>query len=266
MTGFPSTVKACGTIELNSNHLTAIARFKNKVAGDVVIRQVDESNSLLATVFSNLFFVDGTSENMAFRWKIYSKVIQSSESPGDRCKNLMEVFNPSVSNSICSSGDQSTCAMGDMSGKHGNITVATVMGGVVHTFLDTNIAIHGSSSASGRTIVLLNANDEVVDCAPITQVTERKAKAWINQDNVMGWFMFSQKSPFDPTKSEIQLEGLADKAHNYHVHLYPVPERVLESEDVCSNDNVGGHWNPFNVVFASSPAATTGTDDQYEVK
>ena len=66
--------------------------------------------------------------------------------------------------------------------------------------------------------------------------------------------------------TQVDLTNLRSQAGGYHVHSWPVPQRVDKDQSMCSGASVSGHFNPFNVVYdASSPAAGASTEDMYEV-
>ena len=48
------------------------------------------------------------------------------------------------------------------------------------------------------------------------------------------------------------------------MHKYPVPHPG-SSEQKCGGPDVGGHYNPYNVIIGNSPKAGTGSTDEYEI-
>ncbi|KAM4585276.1 uncharacterized protein cusr [Odontesthes bonariensis] len=81
---------------------------------------------------------------------------------------------------------------------------------------------------------------------------------------IKGSFSFHQASPFDVTKIRVQLTNLGRRVGPYHVHQYPVPS---VGSSLCSNDNVGGHWNPFKIDTKdlTYPKVPGSTHDRYEM-
>uniref|UniRef100_A0A8C6NST6 Superoxide dismutase copper/zinc binding domain-containing protein n=1 Tax=Nothobranchius furzeri TaxID=105023 RepID=A0A8C6NST6_NOTFU len=79
--------------------------------------------------------------------------------------------------------------------------------------------------------------------------------AVMNMQGVKGSFIFRQASPFDLTQINVNLTNLQGQVGPYHVHLFPVPS---VRSDLCSNDNVGGHWNPF-AINTTSPLYPNGS-------
>uniref|UniRef100_A0AAQ5Y224 Superoxide dismutase copper/zinc binding domain-containing protein n=1 Tax=Amphiprion ocellaris TaxID=80972 RepID=A0AAQ5Y224_AMPOC len=84
---------------------------------------------------------------------------------------------------------------------------------------------------------------------------------------IMGYFSFRQASPFDVTELRVNLTNLQNRVGPYHVHKFPVPLLGTNSSSLCSNDNVGGHWNPFGLDTSDPtyPKGPGSTHDRYEV-
>uniref|UniRef100_A0A4W4F972 Superoxide dismutase copper/zinc binding domain-containing protein n=1 Tax=Electrophorus electricus TaxID=8005 RepID=A0A4W4F972_ELEEL len=84
---------------------------------------------------------------------------------------------------------------------------------------------------------------------------------------IKGYLTFHQPSPFDLTTVTMNLTGLDRRIGPYHVHLFPTPELRSPPESACSNNNVGGHWNPFGIDTQASvyPPPSNSTHDFYEV-
>ncbi|XP_046899912.1 uncharacterized protein cusr [Hypomesus transpacificus] len=84
---------------------------------------------------------------------------------------------------------------------------------------------------------------------------------------VIGYFSFRQASPFDVTEVRANLSGLQSRVGPYHVHQFPLPQTQSPPQSMCSNDNVGGHWNPFavNTTDPGYPKVPGSTHDRYEV-
>ncbi|MEQ2256100.1 hypothetical protein ILYODFUR_020848, partial [Ilyodon furcidens] len=101
-------------------------------------------------------------------------------------------------------------------------------------------------------------------CAQVYTMSEKEVRAVVNMGGIMGYFNFRQASPFDLTQFSMNLTNLREKVGPYHVHHFPVPS-VRSSQ--CSNDNVGGHWNPFaaNTTSSTYPAGPGSTHDMYEI-
>ena len=79
---------------------------------------------------------------------------------------------------------------------------------------------------------------------------------------VSGRLEFIQDTEMSVTHTLVELAGLEEFAHSYHIHQIPVQPQL---EFACSGDAVGAHFNPWNLDASASPKAGTGTPDQYEV-
>lgn len=104
-------------------------------------------------------------------------------------------------------------------------------------------------------------------CAQIYNVPEKQVSAIVNMRGIRGYFSFYQPSPFHVTEMRVNLINLRSKVSTYHVHQFPVPSLMASQSSMCSNGNVGGHWNPFgrNVSSPEYPNGPDSTHDNYEV-
>lgn len=104
-------------------------------------------------------------------------------------------------------------------------------------------------------------------CAQIYQMLEKKVAAPVNMRGIKGSFSFHQASPFEATEVTVFLTNLRNKVGPYHVHNFPLPSVRSPPSSQCSNDNVGGHFNPFqlNTSDPSYPTDNRETDDRYEI-
>ncbi|XP_078358914.1 uncharacterized protein LOC144643511 isoform X1 [Oculina patagonica] len=259
-----NTTKACALITPTQPMLTAVAYFKAPVAGSVYLRQVDESSD--TTVFANLFFSNDAESQKQFQWQIQASAA---------CDNLGEIFNPdNTEGQNCSQKRQDNCSIGDLTSKHGNITVSMATMSQSKTkaaFTDTNLPLSGANSVIGKSIVLFSSSDPQTPfaCAKIMEVKPKILKSSFKpsvHDGVSGYFKITQRSPFDPSITEIDVTGLKKESQGYHVHNYPMPWQMhYTGSESCAGGNLGGHWNPFGVDVKSSPAPGSGTNDEYEI-
>ena len=264
-----NTAKACALITPAESMKTAVAVFKFPVAGFVYLRQVGENSD--TSVFVDLFFVDNAESASQFSWQINQDVVSDDASdPSLYCKNVGEMFNPKViEDDNCNQTMHDNCAIGDLTSKHGNVSVsvATAMqSSTKMAFTDTNLPLNGGSSVVGESIVLFSDKDAEIPvaCAKIVHLEPKTLEVPFNADDnkgVDGYFKFTQSSPFDPTTTEIKLRGLQNKAEGYHVHAYPSPSyKPIAPSKACEALIAGDHWNPFNIDINTSPAAGTGED------
>ncbi len=104
-------------------------------------------------------------------------------------------------------------------------------------------------------------------CAEIRSVAMKVVSAVVNMQGIKGYFSFHQPSPFDLTSITVNLTNLDRRVGPYHVHEFPLPQMNSPSESSCSNNNLGGHWNPFNVNTQAPgyPPPRGSTHDLFEV-
>ena len=252
------TPRACSLISPDKVMLTAVAVFTMPVAGFVYLRQADERAD--TTIFVNLFHSNDAQSGRRVTWQI-NQASATCGMPGD-------VFNPeNRDKQNCSQLEHEKCQIGDLTSKHGNITVSMATRGQSKTkvaFTDTNLPLTGVKSVIGKTITLFSSDDSMTPfaCAKIMQVKPRVListfKASVH-DGVDGYFKFTQLSPFDPTMTEIRLTGLRKESQGYHIHNYPMPWQMkYTGMESCAGSHLGGHWNPFGVDVKSSPSPGTG--------
>ncbi|TNN57529.1 Cell surface Cu-only superoxide dismutase 5 [Liparis tanakae] len=121
------------------------------------------------------------------------------------------------------------------------------------------------TSSNSRFLILQMGSS--YKCAQIYTVPEKQVRAVMNMGEIKGYFSFRQASPFDLTELRVNLTNLQSRVGPFHVHNFPLPSVRSPSSSRCSNDNVGGHWNPF-AVNTSSPAypkVPGSTHDMYEI-
>lgn len=103
-------------------------------------------------------------------------------------------------------------------------------------------------------------------CAQIYNMPAKQVSAVVNMRGIKGYLLFRQASPFDLTELKVNLNNLQSRVSTFHVHNFPVPSVRMPPSSMCSNDNVGGHWNPFrvNTNDPTYPTMPGSTHDRYE--
>lgn len=262
-------VLICATIEADADYITAYAHMPAELGGKIIFRQQDNSPSADTLVYLDLYFVGDTTPQV-LQWQINSGRVQmdidAKTDIANRCGSTIEhLYNPdSQTGAGCTENTHTSCKIGDLSGKHGNITMAT--NGETKAFYgDLNLPLSGENSIIDKTIVFLT-DSHYYGCANIVQYHRMGAVGKFSNENVSGSIMFSQASPLDPVAISVNIENLISLAGGYHVHKWPVPQQVEESEVMCDNSHVGGHFNPFQVpIDGSYPQPNASTPDKYEV-
>ena len=195
------------------------------------------------------------------------------------CKDFMtsllaNIYDPTSSAAGgCSTSNQKNCAIGDLTSKLGRISFSSNVGhSVRQAYTDSNLPLFGNNNVGNLLMVIIPTDQSIKPtCGKINVYAERSAKAIFSNEGVTGTIEFSQKSPLDPTKTSVNLQGLNGNAGGYHVHLWPVPERAKSSQNnMCAPEYVSGHFNPFIDQVgipgsANYPAAGASTYDMYEV-
>ncbi|XP_046552653.1 LOW QUALITY PROTEIN: uncharacterized protein LOC124262225 [Haliotis rubra] len=243
--------KACGTLVMPSaQYRTASVQFQGSINGEIWFRQAEGMRTELRV---DLFQPASTTTDYA--WKIYSGTVPN-------CKSLTALFDPSSKSAgACSTNNPGACAVGDLTGRLGRVMVGATAGSARKFVHDMYLNLSGDANITGNTLVLLDNANMIVSCGKIMAVTEKQASAVFNKAGVVGSVHFKQASPFELTEISVALSRLARKAGGYHVHLYPVPYQQTASQQLCSQDAVGGHWNPFGMPFPT----TGSTTDRFEV-
>lgn len=261
----------CATIESEEDYITAFAHLPANIGGTMVFRQRAADSSADTTIYYELFHTVESKPSGAFKWQVNGGIvamdINAHTTIQNRCgTSIGELYNPtSSSGSGCATNNHVACKVGDLSGKHGDITL-NADGKTRGFFPDLNLPLSGTNSVVGKTIVFM-MGDSNYACANVVEYPAMSAISHFSNDGVEGFISFSQKSPFDVTTLRVNLENLGSRGGGYHVHNWPVPQKVDQSETVCDPDDVSGHLNPFNldVNNATYPAAGMGTPDQYEI-
>ncbi|XP_022094378.1 uncharacterized protein LOC110981268 [Acanthaster planci] len=256
-------------LDFDTDVVTAVAKFMSPFAGTVTFRQRQDDPSALTSILVDLYDVLGPLEAVSYRWGIHSvEEYNKNMDLEQRCSNTMPaIFNPTGADaSSCQSDEHSTCPIGGLSGKFGDVTVNPVSSSRTRYYIDTNLPLgQDGNSVLGKNLVFADSSGTFIACSPIQVLPSKTVSAEISVSGVNGSLEFRQRSPYDATHISVNLANLQGLAGGYHVHEQPVKGRINKDDLPASNDNVGGHYNPFGVDAGGSPSPGTGTHDQYEV-
>nr|XP_022308320.1 uncharacterized protein LOC111114322 [Crassostrea virginica] len=238
----------CATLESSESHITAIAKFPSSIAGTVILRQASSPENAATSVCVDLFRVMETDNSTVetLGWDLYSSPVPADTTNTElsrRCTNI---------------GNVET----DLTTRHGRLSASLQKGQNVNCFVDLNLNVQ---SAIGKTLAIKSSDGSIVSCGTVRLVMKRNTLTRISRDGVKGVVKMSQDSMYDPTRIEVNITGLQSVGGGYHIHEWPVPQKLETAEAVCDPSHVAGHFNPNNIVVSNFPSAGTGTVDQYEI-
>eukprot|EP00094_Tigriopus_californicus_P005910 TCALIF_05695-PA protein Name:"Similar to sodE Superoxide dismutase [Cu-Zn] 5 (Dictyostelium discoideum)" AED:0.01 eAED:0.01 QI:0/-1/0/1/-1/1/1/0/1143 len=267
----PSKARICATIlpDPNQNPLkVAEARFTSPIAGSVWFTTMSFGDGVETKIFSNLFHTQGT-KSTANDWKIYiSDALDSSlDVNGQSCDFLQTLYDPEHrSGEGCSEDDPGKCREGDLTGKFGQVRVGKTESMFTKAYHnDVDITLPELDGSQALFLVLFDADhqDSFFTCAKLRGIPVRHARAGFMEDGIKGEISFKQMSPFHPTTTLVHLTGLNQSTGGFHVHEYPVPQKMEADNNRCLR--TGGHLNPFKIDKSVSPKPGQGSFDKYEV-
>lgn len=225
--------KVCAVVSRCQTLLTLQARFVDPIAGNVYIRlNTGQTNARLLADLVTIGKVDASQTNIT---------LLGSTSNANSCNVLLGSLDPTTLTNL------------------GVVNVGTPFQPEKSRLDLTSFNIN-----NGFLLIPMGSSYK---CAQIYNVPEKQVSALVNMRGIKGYFSFSQASPFDVTELRVNLTNLQSRVGPYHVHLFPVPSVRSPPSSLCSNDNVGGHWNPFKVNTNDSayPKVPGSTHDRYEV-
>ncbi|CAG5928887.1 unnamed protein product [Menidia menidia] len=222
--------KVCTTVSQGQTLLTQQARFTDSIVGNVYLRL--NQNSTNAWLLADLVTVGQVNISQT------NVTLFGSTSTDSSCANLLENLDPSAL-----------------------VTLGVVKVG--HPLQLQKSRLDLDSLSTTYSFLLLNTGSEY-RCAQMYNISEKQVRAFVNMRGIKGFFHFHQASPFDVTKMTVNLENLGKIVGPFHVHLFPLPS---VGSSMCSNDDVGGHWNPFkidknDIMYPKQPGST---HDKYEM-
>ncbi|XP_010733110.2 uncharacterized protein cusr [Larimichthys crocea] len=222
--------QVCTVVSQGQTVLTRQARFTGPIAGNVYIRlNTGQTNPRLLGDLVTIGQVNASGRNIT---------LFGSTSTAANCNVLLGSLDPSALTNL------------------GVLKVGTPLQPV-----KSRLDLTSFNKNNGFLLIRMESSYK---CAQIYFVQEKQVSAVVNMRGIKGYFSFRQASPFDVTELRINLTNLQSRVGPYHVHHFPLPS-VRSS--MCSNDNVGGHWNPFgvNTRDPTYPKVPGSTHDQYEI-
>ncbi|KAJ8317087.1 hypothetical protein KUTeg_004991 [Tegillarca granosa] len=268
----------CGNVEyaVPVSMTTAEVTFVYPVIGRIMFKQRKNLWYDDTQIFVELNYNNGTvAPSNDHSWHVHVNRTGSDVLVAEkRCKSTAGHFNPfdvdlaGNYNSECKPSNQLRCELGDLSGKHGKLTIRSSSGGMQRAFYtDIDAPLSGPNSFLQRSVVIHGMGGSRIACGNIYEVPKRTVKVdkWsvMTQASVSGSMVFDSETPeflSGLTSVKVNIQNLDSQASGFHVHDYPLP---MTSNAPCSSSGVGGHFNPF--MIGMSPPAGNGTDDKYEI-
>lgn len=225
--------KVCAVVSRGQTHLTRQARFTSPIAGNVYIRlNTGQTNPRVLADLVTIGQVNASEVNIT---------LFGSTSTAASCNVLLGSLDPTALSSL-----------------------GVVKVGNPSQPVKSRLDMINFNMNNGFLLLRVGSSYK---CAQIYTVPEKQVSAVINMRGIKGYFRFRQTSPFDVTELRVNLTNLQSRVGPYHVHVFPVPSVRSPPSSMCSNDNVGGHWNPFgsNMSDPTYPKQPGSTHDMYEV-
>ena len=200
-------VIACTTIKSNAptttkNVVGVFRAVSPGIAGTIVLRQSAENPDSDTAVDINLMLVDARSEPLRGLSLAVYKSASTSNTEGS-CEGIGEIFNP-LGKTSCDKRKHSTCVIGDLSGKLGQLEIPLPGKGEPHKFyIDTNLPLSGKNSVTGRSLVILS-NGKPFICTKIQEYQKLVAEVKLDKQGLIG---FTQESLYEPVVVNVSLSG-----------------------------------------------------------
>ncbi|KAM4612287.1 uncharacterized protein cusr [Polymixia lowei] len=224
--------KVCAVVSRGQTFMTRQARFSGSIAGNVYIR--------LNTGLTHIRFLADLATIGQVNASQTNITLFGSVSTVANCDILLGSLDPSALTQL------------------GVLKVGTPLQPAKSRFDLTTF--------NTNTFFLLHKMGSGYRCAQLYTVQRKELRAVVDMRGIKGYLSFQQASPFDVTELRVNLTNLQSRLGPYHVHLFPLPSLRSPPQSLCSNDNVGGHWNPFglNSSDPTYPRVPGSTHDRYE--
>eukprot|EP00911_Craspedida_sp_UC1_P000798 UC1_evm1s610 len=206
----------CANIGYPGPISSAVAIFHGEITGIMVFRQLTALPTSDSSVFTSLALSSNSPQTAGHKWHVHVNPVDST---GD-CSSTGGHYNPfgvCLTNECDYAGkcsaNQNNCEVGDMSGKHGTLSIPGE-----DLVTDTNLRLGGDTSIVERSITIhaKDAGSSRIACASVVSRNSVTVVAVIDQDGVKGTVTMTQDAPGLPTKVAVKLDGLASMAGGWH--------------------------------------------------
>lgn len=227
---------ACETMTLIAN--VSMSKIKG------MVKFTQDSPSSATHIDFNL---TGITEPLKVEIHNFPMVYQGGVSTSCSSEAIGAIYDPTMSaNGECSTSKKDKCAVGDISGKFGNIDQAKSKS----NFSDPYLPLDGKNSIYSRTIVFMTAGNVVKACALITNhiYDTVTGMARIKGPGIAGTVFFRQAKENLPTLFYSNLFFINDSVNTKEFFLQIYTNRVSDkiSADQCSK--LGNLYNPFQIA------------------
>jgi len=249
----------CGTILPPSAQKRVYeAKFHNVISGSVRLIQTPIATGVLTEY---MMFSDGSRVTSTHNWNIIQGVAS------DATLDMRFKYERSACFGLTNS--QSGASQSLLSRNQASqIPVSTEMPGVKGRSYQVIAGLKGLDTAPINYIAIMDEEDgkKIISCAPLLPVRSKTAVAKFSTDldaEVSGSMSFSQETPFDPTKIDVNLR-LKTKAYSYGIDLLPTIRRRRNEPKSCPNikETI---YNPFFKDPEEIPSEGNGSTDQFAV-
>ncbi|XP_053206055.1 uncharacterized protein LOC128390368 [Panonychus citri] len=257
----------CSNILLEGSTRTAQAQFLGPTfSGTITVRENENKETV---ILSQLTYTENDFRtNSQHDWKILvADILDTRPNTDAKCHYLDTLLDGNdASSDQCSTVDHGNCKIGDLTKKHGQITIYSDNGrGVKQKFIDSNLPLEYLESTRPTYFVIFEKNNPNMSlaCALISPVAQKQVKANFDMDGVKGYIGFSQTFNTDPTIVTVNLQNLKGRGDFLKIHQFPVSPRLMAGENICAENVTGTVYNPFKYRKNTKPGQ--GSNDQYQV-
>lgn len=258
---------------------TAEAKFVSPVAGKITFRWVtnefDDIDSFIQTDIYHSRVINDNVELTEHKWKLFVTDIFDSDKNNyeDNCDVLQYVFDPD--------GSGEGLSVGDLDNRLGLLKIAKEANVKRFKNMYKDAAINmlkKDMEVTKRSLYVViydnRHQNNYLACAKLRVMEPKLSKVLINMDGVTGQVEFTQRSPYDPTWANFQLEA-SDKEYESNLRfigsmatytIRELPPKLQDAEhykEICNS--TGNIYNPLNLELKGAPPAGLGTQNQYAI-